>query len=517
MGDWEFIGKATQFVAEEMGVALKKSAISPNIRERMDHSCAITNFEGVIVAQAEHIPVHLGSFRIGINNIMHWLKEREIILEDGEMLITNDPYISGTHMNDVTLIAPVYIEDNIAAYVVNKAHIVDVGGPVFGSLNPNAKNLFQEGLIIPPVKLVKRNALDSELLAIILNNFKDPETALGDINAQVAANRTGTKRIGELFSRFGREVVYASWENLLENSRVLSIRAMSQWNEGTFTAVDYLEIGKKKVPLQVAIKISKGGITADFTGTSSEIEYPLNAVPGMTFAATSFAIRSALNIDIPTNEGFYSIINIIAPVGSLVNPNRPYPVSGGNVETTQRIADLVLHALSQCAEGIPSASSGTMFNVMIGGRRKNGKYWSYYETIGGGNGAGPGHKGYSGVHSNMTNTLNTPVEVAEKEYSLFYTSYTLRRGSGGKGKFNGGDGIIRSFRVLENSSFSLIADRFIISPYALNGGKKGKPSSVLIKHGSKKKKMGSKFTTELGPNDEVILMTPGGSGYGEIN
>ncbi|EQB68896.1 MAG: hypothetical protein AMDU5_GPLC00006G0014 [Thermoplasmatales archaeon Gpl] len=514
MVEWEFIGKATQFVAEEMGVALKKSALSPNIRERMDHSCAITNSEGIIVAQAEHIPVHLGSFRIGIGNIMKWMRDHEIILHDGEMLMTNDPYISSTHMNDVALIGPVYIGNEIVSYVVNKAHIVDVGGPVFGSINPNGKNLYQEGLIIPPVKLVKLNALDGELLAIILNNFKDPETALGDLNAQVAANRTGIKRIKEIFNRFGKDEVHKSWERLLENSKALSLKAISKWKVGTFKAVDYLEIGKEKVPLRVSINISNEGIAADFTGTSDEIEYPLNAVPGMTFSATSFAIRSALGIDIPTNEGFYSIIKIIAPLGSLVNPHRPYPVSGGNVETTQRIADLVLHALSHCVEGIPSASSGTMFNVMIGGRRGNGNYWSYYETIGGGNGAGPGHKGSSGVHSNMTNTLNTPVEVAEKEYPLFYTSYTLRRRSGGMGKFNGGDGIIRSFKVLENSSFSLIADRFITSPYALNGGKEGKQSSVFVRHNNKKKKMPSKFTTELVRGDEVILMTPGGSGYG---
>ncbi len=516
MTDWEFVGKATQFVAEEMGVALKKSALSPNIRERMDHSCAITDSDGIVIAQAEHIPVHLGSFRIGIMNIMQWMRENETSLKDGDMLMTNDPYISGTHMNDVSIIAPVYVENEIVSYVVNKAHIVDVGGPVFGSLNPNAKNLFQEGLIIPPIRIVSNNSVNGELLSIILNNFKDPETALGDINAQIAANRTGTKRIGELFNRFGKELVDRSWKKLLENSRALSLGAMSEWKQGAFQAIDYLEIGREKVALKVIVKISRKGVIADFTGTSGEIEYPLNAVPGMTFSATAFAIRSALKSDIPTNEGFYSIIKIVAPEGSLVNPHRPYPVSGGNVETTQRIADIVLHALSQCVEGIPSASSGTMFNVMIGGKRKNGKYWSYYETIGGGNGAGPGHKGSSGVHSNMTNTLNTPVEVAEKEYPLFYTSYTLRRNSGGKGEFSGGDGIIRSFRLLEKSSFSLIADRFNISPYALNGGGEGKPSSVLIKHGNRRWKMTSKFSTELEAGDEVVLMTPGGSGYGEV-
>lgn len=260
--------------------------------------------------------------------------------------------------------------------------------------------------------------------------------------------------------------------------------------------------------------MSEDGIRADFSGTSSEIEYPLNAVLGVTFSATAFAIRSAMKSEVPTNEGFYSIIDVVANPGSLVNPEKPFPVSGGNVETTQRIADLTLHALSQCVDGIPSASSGTMFNVMMGGRRSNGKYWSYYETIGGGNGAGPHRNGVSGVHSNMTNTLNTPVEVAEREYPIFFTSYTLRRNSGGKGKYHGGDGVIRSFMVTRQSHLSIIADRFNIRPYALSGGSEGKPGSVYIKHGRKKMKMQSKFTQDLYEGDEVVLKTPGGSGYG---
>ena len=517
MTDWEFIGKATQFIAEEMGVALKKSAISPNIRERMDHSCAITDSHGIIVAQAEHIPVHLGSFRMGVRNIMVWLENKGEVLNEGDMIITNDPYISGTHMNDVAIMAPVYINGENAAYVVNKAHNVDVGGPVFGSLNPEAKNLFQEGFVIPPVKIVKNYAIDQEIFSFILNNFKDPETALGDINAQIAANRTGIRRIQDLFSRFGKDHVTEGWKDLIDHSRILSQQAISKWKKGKFRAVDYLEWGKDKVRLEISIEVSDEGIMADFSGTSHEIEYPLNAVMGVTFSATAFAVRSAMKAEVPTNEGFYSIISVNAEAGSLVNPEKPFPVSGGNVETTQRIADLTLHALSQCVDGIPSASSGTMFNVMMGGRKNNGGYWSYYETIGGGNGAGPHRAGVSGVHSNMTNTLNTPVEVAEREYPLFFTSYTLRRNSGGGGKHSGGDGVIRSFRVTRPSSLSVIADRFNTRPYALSGGSQGKPGSVYIRHGKNKVKMPSKFSRELDKDDEVILMTPGGAGYGEID
>jgi len=515
MADWEFIGKATQFVAEEMGVALKKSAISPNIRERMDHSCAITDSHGTIVAQAEHIPVHLGSFRTGIRNMMEWMEDHRISLKSGEMLMTNDPYISGTHMNDVAILAPVFYNEEIVAYVVNKAHNVDVGGPVFGSLNPNARNLFQEGFVIPPVRIVKNDEIDQEIFSFILNNFKDPETATGDINAQIAANRTGIKRIKDLFSRFGKNQMIEGWKELIDHSRNLSLQAISSWKKGEFSSVDYLEWGRDRVKLHLTLHVSENEIKADFSGTSDEIEYPLNAVMGVTFSATAFAIRSAMKADIPTNEGFYSIIKVIAKYGSLVNPEKPYPVSGGNVETTQRIADLTLHALSQCVDGIPSASSGTMFNVMMGGKRDNGKYWSYYETIGGGNGAGPYHSGVSGVHSNMTNTLNTPVEVAEREYPLIFTSYTLRRNSGGKGKYRGGDGIIRSFRVTMPSSLSIIADRFNVRPYALSGGSEGKLGSVYIVQGEKRMKMPSKFSIDLQKDDEVILKTPGGSGYGK--
>ena len=515
MADWEFIGKATQFVAEEMGLALKKSAISPNIRERMDHSCAITDPTGIIVAQAEHIPVHLGSFRTGIKNMMEWMGNHNMHLKTGDMLITNDPYISGTHLNDVAIIAPVYFNGEVVAYVANKAHNVDVGGPVFGSLNPDARNLFQEGLVIPPVRIVKNDEIDKEIFSFILNNFKDPDTATGDINAQIAANRTGIKRIEDLFSRFGKVQVAEGWEDLIDHSRKLALQSISHWKMGKFSSVDYLEWGSERIKLQISLQISKNGIVADFSGTSSEIEYPLNAVLGVTFSAAAFAIRSAMKSEVPTNEGFYSIIDVVAKPGTLVNPERPYPVSGGNVETTQRVADLTLHALSQCVDGIPSASSGTMFNVMMGGRGSNGKYWSYYETIGGGNGAGPNRNGVSGVHSNMTNTLNTPVEVVEREYPIFFTSYTLRRNSGGKGKYNGGEGVIRSFRVTRKSYLSIIADRFTIRPYALSGGSEGKPGSAYIKHGKKKMKMPSKFTRVIDQGDEVILETPGGSGYGK--
>ncbi len=511
---WELISKATEFVAEEMGIALKRSAISPNIRERMDHSCAILDPDGKIVAQAEHIPVHLGSFRICSANILQWLNENHATLEEGDMLILNDPYISGTHLNDVTLIAPVYFDSRLEAYVINKAHIVDVGGPIPGSLNPNATSLYEEGFILPPTRIIKGGNLEEEILALIKENFKDPDTADGDINAQMAANRMGIARVKTMFERFGVIDVRKAWKQSIRHSGELTQQEISKWPEGEYEATDFLEMGDKRVPLHVKVKIRNGHIHGDFTGSSEQISGPLNAVPGVTYSALAFVVRCLLKSAIHTNEGFYESIDFFAPKGTIINPDKPSAVSGGNVETTQRLADLVLLAMSKAMIGkIPAASSGTMMNVMLGGR-KEGTGWAYYETIGGGSGARPHSDGVSGVHSNMTNTLNTPVEIAEMEYPLQFTANTLIPDSGGTGKFKGGDGVLRSFRVLERCTLSIIAERFEIAPWGLDGGTEGRKARVTIVRGGKRLEMPAKFTTPLNKGDEVIIETPGGGGYG---
>lgn len=511
---WELIGKATDFVAEEMGVALKRSAISPNIRERMDHSCAVLDLNGKIVAQAEHIPVHLGSFKVCADNIITWMNGNDVSLQEGDMLVLNDPYISGTHLNDITVIAPVFYKGKHLAFVINKAHNVDVGGPVPGSLNPHARTIYAEGLVIPPVKIRKSNITDSEIFSIILENFKDPRTTEGDLNAQMAANRMGINRVIALFDRFGSENVIEAWRLSTEHSFKLSGDEISHWNKGDYEAIDYLELGKEKIPLKVRISIGKG-IVADFAGTHEQILAPLNAVRGVTFSAVAYSIRSLMSSDISTNDGFYRTIEVNIPKGSLVGPDKPYPVSGGNVETTQRMADLVLLAMSKALKGkVPAASSGTMMNVMMGGVFENGQYWSYYETIGGGNGARPDGDGVSGVHSNMTNTLNTPIEVCEMEYPILFTANRLRENSGGSGKHRGGDGIVRSFKVLTNSTISIIGERFMIPPWSLEGGSPGKTAEVTIIKNGKRKMMDGKFSQDLEPGDEIIIKTPGGGGYG---
>jgi len=513
---WELVYKATVFIAEEMGVALKRSAFSPNIRERMDHSCAVLNSQGLIVAQAEHIPVHLGSFRVGVLNTLKWLRDRGISLEEGDMVVLNDPYISGTHLNDVMVLAPVHYRGEVVAYVVNKAHQVDVGGPVPGSMNPAARTIYEEGLIIPPVKIVRRGVVDEDIVRIIAENSKTPRVTIGDLHAQIAANRVGARRVLELIERYGLEVVESSWSKAIEYGRAKTLHSLKSWVGRSSEALDYLELPDRDLIVRVRVEIREDGVVVDFTGSSEQVEAPLNAVYGVTFSATAYSVRVVAGGDIPVNEGFYSTLTVVAPEGTIVNPRRPAPVSGGNVETSQRVADVVLRALADIApERVPAAGSGTMMNILMGGYDEERGYWAYYETVGGGTGGRPGKDGVSGVHVNMTNTLNTPIEVAERSYPIIYTAYKIREGSGGAGLYRGGDGIIRAFKVLKPARLSILAERFRHKPYGLWRGEPGKPGRVVVRRASGETiELPSKATIDLGEGDEVVIETPGGGGWG---
>jgi len=510
---WEIIYKATEYIAEEIGVALKRSAFSPNIRERLDFSVAVVDSEGRIVAQAEHIPVHLGSLHVGVKNLLEYLSG-EVELESGDVVVTNDPYISGTHLNDVTMISPVYYESKLVAYIVTKAHYVDVGGSAPASLNPYARTLYEEGLVIPPVKLVKQGAVNREILSIILSNFKTPDYAIGDVNAQLAAHRVGELRVRELFQRYSG--VLEAWSEAVNYARRLVELEYEKWPSGVYEAEDYLDWRDHMYRIRVKLEITSKGVVADFNGTERQVDEPVNAVLGVTFAATAFSVRCVLGKDIPTNHGFYSTITVKAPPGTLVNPVKPAPVGAGNLETSNRIADTVFLALAKALPGrVPAAASGTMMNLMIGGVYQ-GKYWSYYETIGGGTGGRPFKNGVSGVHVNMTNTLNTPIEIAEREFPVLFTEYRIREGSGGRGRFRGGDGIVRSLRVLAPATVSIIASRFKTRPWGLEGGEPGLPARVTIKRTSGHvEEIGSQSTT-LEPGDEITIETPGGGGYGSL-
>jgi N-methylhydantoinase B len=515
-GRWELVAKATEFVAEEMGVALRRSALSPNIRERMDHSCAVLTGEAVIAAQAEHIPVHLGSFKVGTENLMAWLARQAVSMDEGDMVVVNDPYIAGTHLNDVMLLAPVARHGRTLAYVVTKAHLVDVGGPSPGSLNPEARTLHAEGLVIPPTKLVREGKIVPEVMRWMAANFKDGPTALGDIHAEIAANRMGIARVARLFDRFGSRAVQEGWAESINHTRRTVLRKLAGWKAGKYRAVDSVELAGSFLPIRLNLSISGRAVAADFTGSHPQVEAPINAVFGVTYSATAFAVRCALSSTMATNSGFYDCVNVLAPSGSIVNPVSPAPVSGGNVETTQRVADVVFLALSQALpDRIPAASAGTMMNVMLGGHRRSGPYWAYYETVGGGTGARPRSDGVSGVQTNMTNTLNTPVEIAELEYPLFFTGYSLRPRSGGRGNHTGGNGIVRSFRVRSPTTLSILSDRFLRGPWGLEGGHPGKPGRITIVRGKRRIPMPSKFVVDLTPGDEVVLETPGGGGFGK--
>ncbi|MEM1616615.1 MAG: hydantoinase B/oxoprolinase family protein, partial [Pyrobaculum sp.] len=462
---------------------------------------------------AEHIPVHLGSFHVGVRNLLEYLAKEGVELEEGDAVLTNDPYISGTHLNDVLVLYPVYWRGRLVAYIASKAHYVDVGGPLPASLNPRAKTIYEEGVVVPPVKILKRGRLDRELLGVILENFKTPHYARGDLEAQLAASRVGAARVRELFEKFGD--VQRLWQEAVEYGRRLALTEIEKWPAGRYEAVDYLDWGDAMLPIRVALEVAHSGVVADFEGTARQVEAPINAVLGVTFAAVSFAVRSAIGVDLPTNHGFYSVVEVKAPAGSLVNPVKPAAVGAGNLETSQRVADVVFLALSKALPGrIPAAGSGTMMNVMMGGVWR-GRYWSYYETIGGGTGGRPDGPGVSGVHVNMTNTLNTPIEIAEKEFPLKFTAYRIREGSGGAGRHPGGDGIVRAFKVRAPTTLSIIASRFRAGPWGLEGGSPGKPAKVTIYRKGGEVELVENATVALEEGDEVVVETPGGGGYGQ--
>ncbi|MEZ0248069.1 MAG: hydantoinase B/oxoprolinase family protein [Thermoproteus sp.] len=509
---WEVVHRATEYIAEEAGIALRNSAFSPNIRERMDHSVAVVDSEGRIVAQAEHIPVHLGSFYVGVKNLLDHLAREGVELEEGDAVLTNDPYISGTHLNDVMVLYPVYWRGRLVAYIASKAHYVDVGGPLPASLNPKAKTIYEEGVVVPPVRILRRGSMNKEALGFILENFKTPLYARGDLEAQLAASRVGAARVKDLFDRFGD--VSKQWGEAIEYGRRLALNEAGRWPAGRYKAEDHLDWSGRLLPIRVELEISERGISADFSGTSQQVEAPLNAVFGVTFSAVSFAVRSAIGADIPTNHGFYSVVEVRAPLGSIVNPIKPAAVGAGNLETSRRVADVTLLALSKALPGrIPAADSGTMMNVMMGGVWR-GRYWSYYETIGGGTGGRPNGPGVSGVHSGMTNTLNTPIEIAEREYPLKFTAYRIREGSGGRGRYRGGDGMIRAFKVLAPTTLSIIATRLEIGPWGLEGGEPGRPGRIAVRRRDGRVEEIGSDTVQLEEGDEVVVETPGGGGYG---
>jgi N-methylhydantoinase B len=514
----ELVKHSLIYISEEMGVALRKSAYSPNIRERADHSCAVLDPKGRTIGQAEHIPVHIGSFALGLKNTLKFLQKEEIELCSGDMIIVNDPYISGTHLNDITVIRPIYHAARIIGFTANKAHHVDVGGLTPASLNPFAKELAEEGIVIQPRKLIEKNVLRSDVVDMFCAGTRMPKTTMGDLRAQIAANLLGERRVIELAAKIGVAQFWNACESTLDQTQRLTLSAIGKIPKGTWTGEDYLELGDELLPIHETVTVSEEGVSVDFNGTAAQVQAPLNAVLGVTTAAVNFTVKTLMPQELPINDGFHRTIKIDAPEGTIVNPLRPAPVAGGNVETSQRIVDTTYRALSNAMpDRIPAAAHGSMNNLMMGGiHPENGRPWAFYETVGGGYGARKGLDGVDAVQVNMTNTMNTPVEVMEHYYPVRFESYKILQDSGGLGEWRGGMGIERAFTAKAKVQITLIGERHRIAPYGLWGGFPGRRSDYfVVRSNGEHVQLESKDSTVLESGDKLVIRTAGGGGYGD--
>jgi N-methylhydantoinase B len=537
-------------IAEEMGAALRRTSFSPNIKERRDYSCAVFDSQRQVIAMGDHMPVHLGSMPMSVAAAV-----RQCALEPGDIVMLNDPFCGGTHLPDITLVMPVYLSCGDGTllplgggkarrpnptpdfYVASRAHHSDVGGAYPGSMGP-CREIYQEGFRIPPVKIMRGGKLVPDLLALLLNNVRTPEEREGDLGSQIAACQTGAIRLHEICSRYGIARTKRAAVSLLDYSEELMRAFLSNIPPGKYQAEDFLDndgIEDRPVRIAVAVLVSAPSrvktrlaaahrrrspvsVTIDFTGSDAQVQGAINAVEAITYSACFYVLRCLLREDVPATAGLMRPIRVIAPPGTVVNAKAPAAVAGGNVETSQRIVDVLLRALSQAIpDRIPAAASGTMNNLTIGGRDPHsGEPFAYYETIAGGMGARPSKDGVAGVHTHMTNSLNTPAEALEHAYPLRLHQYSLRSKSGGKGLYQGGDGIVREIEVLTDAQVTLLADRRSRGPYGLAEGTDGAPGRTVIlrKHGSQEELPG-KTSTRLRSGDRIRIETPGGGGWGK--
>ncbi|MFB3041032.1 MAG: hydantoinase B/oxoprolinase family protein [Candidatus Poribacteria bacterium] len=501
-------------VAEEMGVTLCRAAFSPNIKERRDFSCAVFDAEGGMVAQAAHIPVHLGSMPLSVLSAIEHSN-----MSPGDMVILNDPFRGGTHLPDITLVAPVFVESTSPAFfIANRAHHSDVGGMTPGSM-PLSRSVIQEGIRIPPVKLIQGGELNTDLWDLILANVRTPVERRGDIEAQIAANQIGERGLIEITQKYGMAEVQEYMTHLQAYSRRMMCGMLREIPDGRYQFSDFLDndgISDKPIEISVQITIKGDEAVVDFTGTSGQVQGSVNAIYGITLSAVFYVFRCLAGYDIPSNSGCLAPIRVIAPEGTIVNARFPAAVAGGNVETSQRIVDVLLGSLAKACPGrIPAASSGTMNNVTIGGydpfRKRD---FAYYETIGGGMGARPDRDGIDAIHTHMTNTMNTPIEAIETTYPMQVEQYAIRQNTGGKGKFCGGNGIVRSIRLLSEAQVTILSERRKLTPYGLNGGQPGKVGRNVLIRKDEKIELPGKTTFTARNGDIVQIETPGGGGYG---
>lgn len=510
-------------IAEEMGAALRRTAFSPNIKERRDYSCAVFDGQGEVVAMGDHMPVHLGSMPMSVRAAVDTLQ-----LGAGDVAILNDPFCGGTHLPDITLVAPVFLggkkSSKPAFYVASRAHHADVGGTYAGSMG-SCREIYQEGVRIPPIKLIAAGAMQQDVLRLLLNNVRTPEERQGDLNAQIAACHTGATRLREITERYGLPRVRRVMDELQDYSEELMRAFLNKVPPGRYTAEDFLDDdGAGSGPVRIAVTLTiaraaagKPAATVDFTGSAPQAGGSINAVEAIAYSACFYVFRCVLQEDVPAAAGLMRPVRMIAPSGTVVNSRPPAAVAGGNVEASQRIVDTLLRALAQALpDRVPAGSSGTMNNLTIGGvDERTGKPFAYYETIAGGMGARPDRDGVSGVHTHMTNSLNTPAEALEYAYPLRVTRYSLRQGSGGQGKFRGGNGIVREVELLSDAEVTLLADRRSRGPYGLQGAMDGAAGKTEIVHldGSRETLPG-KTSVRLKKGERIRIESPGGGGWG---
>ena len=545
-------------IAEEMGAALRRTSFSPNIKERRDYSCAVFDSSGQVIAMGDHMPVHLGSMPMSVAAAV-----KECELEPGDVVMLNDPFRGGTHLPDITLVMPVYISKTRSGgrgqhgrvarahtpnttpdfYVASRAHHADVGGTYPGSMGP-CREIYQEGLCIPPVKIMRGGKLVGDVLALLLNNVRTPEEREGDLGAQIAACQTGAQRLREICERYGIARAQRAAADLLVYSEEMMRAFLGTIPPGRYQAEDFLDndgVEDKPVRIAVTLSVSRATgkqspaetrlaasssgsrkrppaqVTIDFTGSEPQVEGAINAVEAITYSACFYVFRCLLREDVPATSGLMRPIRVIAPSGTVVNARPPAAVAGGNVETSQRIVDVLLKALAQAIPGrIPAAAAGTMNNLTIGGiDPRSGEPFAYYETIAGGMGARSTKDGVSGVHTHMTNSLNTPAEALEYAYPVRLRQYCFRSGSGGAGLYTGGDGIVREIEVLTDAQVTLLADRRSRGPYGLAGGTDGSAGRTLIvRRDGSSEEIPGKTSVRLRSGERVRIESPGGGGWG---
>jgi len=490
-------------VAEEMGAVLVASALSPNVRERRDSSAALFDAGGRLVAQAAHIPVHLGAMPEAVEAV------RRLGPAPGDTYVLNDPYTGGTHLPDVTMVHAVALGGAVAGYTVVRAHHSDVGGSRPGSMPPHSTEVFEEGIVIPPVRWAVDGVVLGDVERLILANVRTPDVRRGDLAAQLAACERGAERYRGLVARLGPDTVVGAVADLLDYAERQAQAALAERvRPGRYTAEDRLEsdgLHDRDVTIRVAVEARPGGLTVDFAGTDDAVSGNVNCPLAVTRSAVLFVLRCLLDEDVPTNGGLHRVVTVHAPHGSVVNAPWPRAVAAGNVETSQRIADVLFLALAGAAD-LPAQGQGTMNNVVLAGDG-----WTYYETLGGGQGGSRGGPGPSGVHVGMSNTRNTPIEVLELEHPVRVVRYALRSGSGGSGKHRGGDGVVREYEALAPIEASLITERRRYAPQGARGGGPGARGANALNG----KALGARAAVRMQPGDRLAIETPGGGGWGE--